>query len=102
MKNTLDLRIPHQLGKAAARQRIDAGFSGSLRDSMAGNVVDVEQHWEGDTLQLVARGMGQIVTGTLVVEEDAVEVHLRLPWLLARLADVIRPAVQKETRRLLE
>ena len=99
---TLDIRIPHRLGRAAAKQQIDAGFEKAMGSSLTGGVADVRQHWENDRLVFQVKAMGQVATGTADVHDDNVQLSIVLPWFLKRLADTIRPKVEKATRKLLE
>jgi hypothetical protein len=46
--------------------------------------------------------MGQSMSGRIDVEPNDVVVNVELPWLLAMLADKIKPQIQKEASKMLE
>jgi hypothetical protein len=100
--------IPHALGKDEARRRIETGF-GQLRQQMAGGVagalgsmVKFEESWQGDRLNFEGTGLGQKITGRLDVRENAVDIQLDLPEILAALAARITGKLQTEGQKLLE
>ena len=101
MTRPLSISIPHELGVAEARQRIEAGFD-RLERQISGGLAQVEKHWEGDQMHFVARGVGQTVSGRLQVLERAIDMEIELPAFLAMIADKIRGRVQKEGRLLLD
>jgi len=46
--------------------------------------------------------LGQIAAGTIDVADDHVRIEVTLPWLLAKFAEKIAPAIRKEGTLLLE
>jgi putative polyhydroxyalkanoate system protein len=101
MAETIKVDIPHKLGRAAARTRIDEGF-GRLRQEMLGGMVKFEDTWDGDHLDFRARVMGQTVTGRLDVLDEAVHVEVDLPMMLAAIAEKLKGKLRKEGQILLE
>ena len=101
MAETIKVDIPHKLGRAAARTRIDEGF-GRLRQEMLGGMVKFEDTWNGDHLDFKARVMGQTVTGRLDVLDEAVHVEVDLPMMLAAIAEKLKGKLRKEGQILLE
>ena len=96
--------IPHSLGKAEARRRLEEGF-GNLHQNMTGGLMGVlsfQKRWENDRLHFEGGALGQKLSGSLDVTDDAVRIHIDLPELLAALADRMRGTLQKQTRKLLE
>ena len=65
-------------------------------------VVIEREAWDGDDLHFQMRALGQTAAGTIQVREDALHVELALPWLLAKAANVILPALRKSAGLLLE
>lgn len=98
---TIDISIPHNLGKEAARRRIAEGAA-KAHQQYASKVGNVQQSWSGDRLDFVVSALGQRVSGWLEVGEQAVQVHVLLPWLLAKLAERLRPQIESEARKALQ
>jgi hypothetical protein len=93
MSKPVTVSIPHRLGKAEARRRLEAGL-GATRSHFA-SVLNVEEEvWSGDSLAFRARVLTQPASGTITVAEDHVQVEVMLPWALAlvaqKAADLIR------------
>ena len=108
MARPVTVTIPHSLGKDEARRRIEQGF-GQMRQQMAAGVggmlasmVKFQERWEGDRLHFEATGMGQKMTGRLDVRDNAVDIQLDLPEMLAALADRIAGKLKAEGQKLLE
>jgi putative polyhydroxyalkanoate system protein len=95
----LTVTIPHQLGKAEARRRIEDGV-GQLRHQQ-GMVTRLDERWEGDTLHYSAAAMGQSVSGLVAIEEAQVRVEVELPWMLAMLGSLVRQRIEQRGRDLL-
>src|SRR6476659_5236056 len=89
MSRPVSVTIPHSLGKDEARRRIETGF-GQMRQQMLGGAAGfmakmftLTDRWEGDQLQFEGSGMGQKMTGRLDVRDDAVQIQIDLPDMLA-------------------
>jgi hypothetical protein len=100
MTQPIEVDLPHQLGVAAARQRIEGGF-GKLAGYVPGGTVE-EHRWDGDTLHFVVAGMGQRIAVRLDVAERNVHAVFELPGFLAMFGEQIRAKLQKDGPRLLE
>jgi len=108
MARPVTVSIPHTLGKAEARKRIEQGF-GHLRQQLAsgvggmvGKMVTFKEQWAGDQLQFEGSGLGQRMTGRLDVRENAVDIQIDLPDMLAAIADRITATLKTEGQKLLE
>ncbi len=100
MTQPIEVDLPHQLGVAGARQRIEGGF-GKLAGYIPGGHVS-EHRWEGDTLHFVVEGMGQRIAVQLAVAERNVHATFVLPGFLGMFAEQIRAKLQKDGPKLLE
>jgi len=100
MNKAITVSIPHQLGRAEARRRIEDGFSDFSRH-LGGTAGALSKSWAGDRLNFSLQAMGQAVTGFLDVAEDAVRVEVVLPGFLAMVAGKIKGTLQKEGQLLL-
>jgi hypothetical protein len=104
MARPVTVTIPHTLGKDEARRRIEQGF-GNLRQHMTsgvGAMLSFKENWEGDRLNFEGGGLGQKITGRLDVRQDAVEIQVDLPEILAALAEKISGRLRSEGQKLLE
>jgi hypothetical protein len=108
MARPVSVTIPHNLGKAEARRRIETGF-GQMRQNMLGGtagmigkMITIQDRWEGDQLQFEGSGLGQKLAGRLDVRDDAVQIEIDLPDILAAIADKIAGSLRSEGQKLLE
>lgn len=99
MAEPVSVDIPHKLGRAAVRTRIEGGI-GKLADLFPGGSV-TEHHWEGDTLSFTVSAMGQRVASRLELFDDRVHAVVDLPPFLGLFADKIRAKLQKDGPSLL-
>jgi hypothetical protein len=93
--------IPHRLGRAEALRRLKAGLA-STRPSLSRLVSVEEEVWTDDQLRFRIAALGQAASGRIDVADDHVRLEVMLPWLLALLADKIRPAIQERGALMLE
>jgi hypothetical protein len=101
MTKPVVVSVPHRLGKEEAARRIKAGFA-RAGSQFAGILTISEQTWSGDRLSFQASALGQHAAGTLDVQDDQVVVAVTLPWLLARIAEKLAPAIRRESALMLE
>ena len=99
---TITVSIPHDLGQAEAKTRIESGFPAMRQQFMAMGVQDVTQTWNGDTLAFCAKGMGQTIDGRIRVHDKDMQIEIDLPMLLAGMADRIRGGIEKQGHQMLE
>ena len=101
MSKPLVVSIPHRLGKDEALRRLKNGLGNA--SATFGHVFKVEeQNWTGPHLQYRISALGQVASGSIDVAEDYVRLELFLPWLLAKLAEILQPLIRKEGTLLLE
>ena len=100
MATPLSINIPHQLGRAEARRRIETGFA-KLVGQLPGGGGAFNQKWDGDRLTFTASGMGQTVSGVVTVLDAVVAMELELPGLLGMLAGGLKGRIQKAGQLLL-
>jgi len=100
MTQPVEVDIPHKLGRAAVRARMDSGI-----DKLAGMIPGGTMHdkrWEGDTLHFTVTGMGQTVAARCEVQDANVHAVLDLPPMLALFAAKIRDKLTREGPALLK
>jgi hypothetical protein len=103
MSKPVTVNIPHHLGKAEAKRRLEEGF-GSIQQNMTGGfmgMVSWEKRWENDQLHFEGGALGQTISGSIHVLEHAVQIQINLPSMLAAIADRMKASLQKQTQRLL-
>ena len=100
MANPLKVDIPHQLGRAEARRRIESGFENIVRQ-LPGGTGTCTQRWEGDQLTFSLATMGQTVPGRISVLETSVAIEVELPGLLGQIASAFKGRLQKAGQLLL-
>lgn len=101
MSSPLVVSIPHRLGREEALRRIKSGL-GSARTGYTPLLTIDEESWTGDRLLFRVSALGQSATGSIDVADDHVRLEVTLPWLLAKLAEKIAPAIRKEGTLMLE
>jgi hypothetical protein len=101
MSEPLVVSIPHRLGKNEAVRRLKAGL-GNAQSKFGHLFKFQEEAWTGDNLQFRVSALGQIASGNILVADDHVRLEIVLPWLLAKVAEVIRPFIRKEGVLMLE
>jgi putative polyhydroxyalkanoate system protein len=99
MSKPVVVTIPHQLGRAEARRRIEEGV-GRLTGQI-GAVGDLRQSWQGDTLSFSLQAIGQTVTGTIAVAEREVRLEVELPGIFAMIAGKVKGRLRDEGQLLL-
>jgi hypothetical protein len=97
----LVVSIPHHLGREEAVRRIKAGF-GSARANYSAFLTFHEESWTGDRMVFSVSAIGQNAAGVIDVADDHIRLEITLPWLLAKLAEKIAPAIRKEGTLMLE
>ena len=100
MSGPITVDLPHQLGKTAARARMEAG-AGKLTSFIPGGTV-TEHRWEGDTMIVAVQALGQRVAARMIVTETHVHALFDLPPLLASFAGTIKGKLQKDGAGLLK
>jgi putative polyhydroxyalkanoate system protein len=100
MSRAVTVTIPHELGRAEARKRIEAGFDDLSRH--LGGLGGVSKTWDGDRLNFAFAAMGQAISGSVDVADRGIRLEVLLPNLLAMMAGKLKGRLQKEGQLLLE
>ena len=99
MSKPIVVHIPHELGRAEARRRIDEGVT--QLTGQIGAVGEVKRTWQGDTLVFSLQAIGQTVSGNIAVAEHDVRLEVELPGIFAMVAGKLRGRLQNEGQMLL-
>jgi len=100
MSKPISVTIPHQLGRAEARKRIDEGFADMSRH-LGGAAGALDKRWDGDRLDFSLTSLGQSITGHVAVADALVTVEVLLPGFLAMIAGKVQGTLRKEGQLLL-
>jgi hypothetical protein len=101
MSKPLVVSIPHHLGRDEAVRRLKAGLT-NVRASYSPLLTIREETWTGERLAFNISALGQSAAGLIDVADDHVRLEITLPWLLAKFAERITPAIRKEGTLMLE
>jgi len=100
MTTPIAVRIPHQLGRAEARRRIETGFAKILH-LFPGGDGSCSERWEGDKLTFSVAAMGQKVAGVIDVLDAEVKMEIQLPGVLGMIASGLKSRLRKAGQLLL-
>jgi Putative polyhydroxyalkanoic acid system protein (PHA_gran_rgn) len=101
MTDPVVISIPHRLGRAEARRRLEAGIDQIV--APLGRLVSIERRvWTDDRLDFGMSLAGQTARGLVDVEDTHVRIELELPWFLAAIAKRAKSAIDQHGRVLLE
>jgi hypothetical protein len=101
MSQPLVVSIPHRLGREEAVRRLKSGLA-TVRTNYGQILAVQEENWTGDHVQFRVSALGQVASGSIDVADDHVRLEVTLPWLLAKIAEKITPAIRKEGTLMLE
>ena len=99
MATPITMSIPHQLGRAEARRRIESGFASLIRQLPGGGTCN--ERWDGDDLNFSVSGMGQTISGVVSVLDAAVTIRIELPGVLGMIAGGVKRRLEKAGQLLL-
>jgi len=100
MTTPITVTLPHQLGRAEARRRIEAGF-GKMIKALPGSTGHSSEHWEGDRLVFNVGALAQTIAGVIDVGDAAVTMEIQLPGVLGLIASGLKDRLQKAGQLLL-
>jgi len=97
---SFNVSVPHDLGQAAARARVEQFLDAVQRD-YAEQVRNVSGEWEDNQLSFRFITSGLNISGTLAVKESVVEVSGPLPLVAALFRGKIEQQIRAELAKLL-
>jgi hypothetical protein len=99
MAAPITVSIPHQLGRAEARRRIEAGFAKIIR--LFPGSGNCSERWDGDRLTFGVAAIGQTIAGVINVLDAEVTMEIQLPGVLGMIASSLKNRLQKVGQLLL-
>src|SRR5579872_2809240 len=100
MTRPLVVIIEHGSTKDAVKARLDEHL-GRIRAEVAPYVSSIANEWRGDAVDFRVAALGQTVAGSIEVDDQVLRVIVRLPALLAFLANRIAPRIRERGVELL-
>lgn len=100
MNQTITIDVPHQLGRATARARLDEGIVKTAK--MVPGVAQVTHTWDNDTMNFALTALGQTIRCRATVFDDKVHAEIDLPAFLALIGNKVRETFGKELPKLLK
>lgn len=88
MSEPITVDVPHQLGRAAARAKLERGAS-QLGEIIPGGTVK-SYHWEGDKLIFDIGVLGQRISAAIEVLETRLHIVIEAPPAISLFAGKIR------------
>ncbi len=101
MAREMSISIPHQLGAEEAAQRLRAGLE-KMRVDYGAHLSASDVEWSGSHADVRVGALGQIISGEIDVGEDAVQVKVLLPFLLAAMAGRVGDFLQRRGAETLQ
>ena len=100
MSQPIQVDIPHTLGAAEAKRRMQANL-GRLRDKLPAGAT-VSPSWEGDRLRLDIAMLGQQIGAALDIFDERIRITVQLPAALAFFRQAIEAGLRQSGAALLE
>jgi hypothetical protein len=100
MTTAITVSIPHQLGRAEARRRIESGF-GKMINVLPGGNGPCSERWDGDRLIFSVEALAHSIAGVIDVGDTAVTMEIQLPGVLGLIASGLKNRLQKAGQLLL-
>ena len=100
MSQPINVDIPHNLGAAEAKRRIQANIGGLGSRLPAG--AEVRPVWEGDRLRLDVSMLGQTAEAELDILDSLVRIKVLLPPALAFFGKAVEAALRQSGAAMLE
>jgi putative polyhydroxyalkanoate system protein len=93
------VRVPHELTQEEAHSRLER-FAESLQQKFQDQVGDLQQSWEGDTLQFQFKSYGIPIKGGITVNENDLNLDGELPFSAMMFRGKIESAIREQLERL--
>lgn len=94
---TLNVNVPHSLGKEQAVSRLKERLN-KAKHKFGQEVSDLEEQWDGNVLSFGFTTLGVKIRGTVTSAESEVAVAAKLPYA----AMLFRRAIERQIRNELE
>jgi len=96
----MSLAIPHELGSEEAIARVTR-LAEKIHDRYKDQAKDVEELWEGNTMNFSFRSMGMNFKGDVTIEDSKVKMTGDLPFAAMMFKGKIEQAVREQMTKTL-
>jgi putative polyhydroxyalkanoate system protein len=93
------VKVPHNLTQEEARSRVER-FAEMLRQKMQDKVSDLEQTWDGDTLNFSVKTYGIQLKGGIVVKDNELDLNGDLPFAAMMFKGKIESEIREQLERI--
>jgi hypothetical protein len=93
MQKTISITLPHALGVAEAKRRVQDQLE-RMRKEYVDKVGHSQVSWTGDEAKVDVAALGQAASATIAVLPDALRIEVELPWVLAALSSKVQGFLQ--------
>ncbi|WP_336516409.1 polyhydroxyalkanoic acid system family protein [Pollutibacter soli] len=98
--STLNVKIPHELSKEEALERIKNMLSG-LKEQQKDKINNLKENWDGSKGSFSFSVMGFDLAGDVNVSDKDVEINSKLPFAVSFFKSTIEEMIAKEAQKLL-
>jgi len=91
--------VPHQLTKDEARSRLER-FIEVLQTKFEGKVSDLQQSWDGDTLNFGFKTFGIQLKGGIAVNDNELQLDGDLPFAAMMFRGKIESDIKEQLERI--
>ena len=99
--STLNVKIPHQLSKQEALDRIKNMLTG-LKEQQKDKISNLQEDWQDNKGSFSFSVMGFDLAGDVNVGDDSVEINSKLPFAVSFFKSTIEEMISKEAAKLLK
>jgi len=92
MAKTISITIPHDLGVAEAKRRVQEQID-RFRAEYVNKIAHSEVSWTDDQAKVNVAALGQTASAVIAVTLDKVRIDVELPWILAALSSKVEALV---------
>ena len=96
----MQVSIPHKFSQTEAVTRVKKVLNES-RSKLAAHLTDVEEKWEGNTLQFAFTAQKQHISGTLDVKDKVFDLYAKLPLTLRLFEGRIEAMIKEQAGQML-
>jgi putative polyhydroxyalkanoate system protein len=97
----MNIEITHTLARDEAKSRM-MGLIDRLKSQYGGQIKDLKEQWVNYTDKIEGSARGHSVSGSINVEDKAVNIDLKIPFLLRVFSGKIRSVVEEHVKKELE